>query len=253
MLNRRVALIWSIFGGWEHAFRERWLQGACLIAVLIVASSLILASALAWGPHHCKLAFPMVIGCALGSYEALAGGLIAAAAALIAGWFAWTAVQLQIDAEQKRAAADRVEVEQVLQADVDAFADGLAAIWRVLEGMGENEDPAVRQTKLSGVIYGIETIAKKSWLSTSRKMVTVLGWERRRSYEELFDGIERLGQFKDADSFDVIEALNAVRSLSYDFEIVKPECSEYFDGLFRRAGKAWDLGYTIERIAGVAD
>src|SRR5262249_4275064 len=40
----------------------------------IAATVAVLADALAWGPHHCKAAFPMVIGCALGSYESLAAG-----------------------------------------------------------------------------------------------------------------------------------------------------------------------------------
>jgi hypothetical protein len=58
----------------------------------------------------------MVIGCAIGSYESLAGGMVAAAAALFAGWLVWSAVQVQISAEEKRATADRVEVEKFLLA-----------------------------------------------------------------------------------------------------------------------------------------
>jgi hypothetical protein len=40
-------------------------------------------------------------------------------------------------------------------------------------------------TKLEGIIYGIEEISKDTWLSTSRNMITALGWERRRQYKEL--------------------------------------------------------------------
>jgi hypothetical protein len=71
---------------------SRWMQGVCIVLGSIAATVAVLAGALAWGPHHCKAAFPMVIGRALGSYESLAGGMIAASAALIAGWLAWNAV-----------------------------------------------------------------------------------------------------------------------------------------------------------------
>ena len=55
------------------------------------------------------------------------GGLIAAAAALMAGWLAWKAVQRQIDAEDRRASVDRIAAgatEQarlyvVVEADLD--------------------------------------------------------------------------------------------------------------------------------------
>ena len=84
----------------------RWAQGLSILVWSVAATTLVLAAALMWGPHHCKLAFPMVIGCAMGSYENLAGGLFAANAAIFAGWLAWSAVQVQIRAEEKRAAAD---------------------------------------------------------------------------------------------------------------------------------------------------
>jgi hypothetical protein len=45
----------------------------------------------------------------LWTHETLAAGLIAAGGALIAAWIAWTAVQQQINAEQQRMAADRIE------------------------------------------------------------------------------------------------------------------------------------------------
>jgi hypothetical protein len=229
----------------------RWMQGLSLVAGSTVATVVALASALAWGPHHCKVAFPMVIGCALGSYEGLAGGMIASSAALIGGWLAWSAVQRQIDAEEKRAAADRTEVEKVLQDDIDNFAECLAAIWKILDSMDVSQTP--ERDKLEGIIYGIEEITKDTWISTSRNMVTALGWERRRWYEELFEGLERLGRFRDIEDFDVNLALNAVRNVSVYFELLRPDSAEYFQGLWRRTPKAWSLGYTIERRAGVAE
>lgn len=82
-------------------------------------------------------------------------------------------------------------------------------------------------------------------------MVAALAWKRRRDYEELFDGLERLGQVNEA-NFDIYEALAAVRSVSIDFELLRPDTEKYFVGRFRRAGKAYTLGYAIEVQAGVA-
>jgi hypothetical protein len=98
--------------------------GLCAIALIVAA----LAAALAWGPHQCPLVFPKIIGCALGQYETLASGLIAASAALIAGWLAWSGVQQQIAADERRASADRKEVERLLRSDVDNFADALGSL-----------------------------------------------------------------------------------------------------------------------------
>jgi hypothetical protein len=79
-------------------------------------------------------------------------------------------------------------------------------------------------------------------------MVTVLGWDRRRQYEQLFDGLEGLQRFRTIG--DVSEALNAVKNVSVDFEVVLPETARHFEGLFRRAGKAWTLGYAVLKVAG---
>jgi hypothetical protein len=237
---------------------KRLVQGLCIVLGSIIATVVVLAAALAWGPHHCKLAFPMVIGCAIGSYESLTAGMVAAGAALFAGWLAWSGVQIQIAAEERRAAADRVEVEQVLQEDLDTFAEALGAIWRILEHLDKEADdqadaqdreadPRAKRAKLEGVIYGIEKIAEDTWLSSSRKMVTALGWRRRRDYEQLFRGLERLGEFRHIDNFDVYEALSAVRGVSIYFELLREDTDQYFKGRFRRAGKAWTLGDAIER------
>src|SRR5258706_14733197 len=162
----------------------------------MAATAAVLAGAVAWGPHHCKLAFPMVIGCAMGSYESLAGGMFAATAALFAGWLAWSAVQVQISAEEKRAAADRVEIENVLQGDLDYMADGLSSVWKILAELDRSDDlPAETLTaRLEGVIYGIGKIAKN--ISTNRSIITALGWERRRAYEKLLEGLEQLAEIR---------------------------------------------------------
>jgi hypothetical protein len=174
--------------------------------------------------------------------------MIAAGAALFAGWLAWSAVQTQIEAEAKRAAADRVEVERILQIDLDKFAGALGAIWQLLERF-DPTDPQLAD-KLSGILYGIEKITDNAWLSSSRRMVALLGWKRRRQYEELFAGLERLGQFRDKLDADV--ALVFVRHLGDDFELLRPDTARYFEGRFRRSPKAWTLAYAIEVQAGVA-
>jgi hypothetical protein len=227
---------------------NRWMQGLCIILGSVIVTIAVLAGALAWGPHSCKPAFPMIIGCALGSYESLAAGMIASSAALIAGWLAWSGVQVQVEAEEKRASADRIEVEAVLKGDIDMFAEALASIWKVLESVDEKQ-PELDRNKVGAIDYGIETIAKENWLSTSRRMVTVLGWDRRRRFEELFDGLEGLRRFRNLHKAEAWDALDAVKSVSIDFELVQPETAEYFKGLFRRAGKAWSLGDAIARMA----
>lgn len=230
---------------------NRSVQGLCIVLGSIASIAAVLAAALAWGPHHCDPEFPKIVGCAIATYEDLAGAMVAAAAAVFAGWLAWSGVQVQIAVEEKRAAADRVEVEQVLQDDLDTFAEVLGAIWKILDRWDENEDPEIKQQKKSGVIYGIERITRDTWLSSSRKMVAALGWKRRREYEQLFAGLERLGQIREA-NFDSYEALDAVRSVSVDFEYLRPDTARYFEGRFRRSVKAYSLGYAVEVQAGVA-
>jgi hypothetical protein len=229
--------------------------GVALIAIVVLL--LTFADSFSVSEAHCSAGFlkskwPLYVGCILAAHEGLAGGLIGAAGAVFAGWLAWSAVQVQIAAEERRAAADRVEVEQVLQGDLDAFAEVLGAIWKILEGWEENEKkPEINRRKLSGVTFGIEHITKDTWLSSSRKMVEALGWKRRRDYEALFAGLERLGQIREA-NFDAYEALAAVRSVSVDFEYLRPDSEQYFKGRFRRAGKAYSFGYAVEVQAGVA-
>jgi hypothetical protein len=103
----------------------------------------------------------MVIGCAMGTYESLAGGMLAAGTALFAGSLAWSAVQIQIATEEKRATAERVEVEVVLQGDLDNLAEGLSSIWKILLAidMPPSLSPDDARELLEGVTYGIEKIA----------------------------------------------------------------------------------------------
>ena len=132
------------------------------------------------------------------------------------------------------------------------MAEGLSSIWRILSDVDRSPPPADNRTvRLEGVIYGIEKVTKD--VPTSRKMVTALGWERRRTYERWLAGLERLGQFRDINNFDVDWALSTVMEVSDYFELLRPDTAKYFEGLWRRSSKAWSLGYAIEVEAGVAD
>ncbi|MDH2352572.1 hypothetical protein QCM80_18215 [Bradyrhizobium sp. SSUT112] len=227
---------------------KRWVQGLSIVLGSIAGSVAALAAALAWGPHQCEIAFPMVIGCAMGSYENLAGGLFPASAAIFAGWLAWSAVQVQISAEERRAAADRVEIENVLQADFDYMAEALATIWKIFDEILESPPSAeVLTVRLEGVNYGIERLT--SDIGTMRDMVTALGWKRRRTYERWLHWLERLGEFQDVNNFEAHEALNVVKAISNHFEMLRPETARYFEGFWRRSGKAWDLAYSILMMA----
>ena len=225
----------------------RYVQGASIVLGSLFIAILVLAAAVAWGPHQCALVFPKIIGCAVGHYEGLTGGMLAAGSALFAGWLAWSAVQVQIAAEERRATVERVEVEKVLQADLNNFAEGLSSIWKILLAIDGPPSIPLQDARdlLEGVVYGIESIANTDRLNASRQMVEKLGWERRRYYNELFQGIERLGHFRDIDNFDVEAALVVVRNVSLYFELLHPDTARFFKGLWRHSPKAWTLGYAI--------
>jgi hypothetical protein len=99
---------------------KRWMQGILLGAVLLGTTALLLAAALAWGSpaHPCKISGPMIVGCVLGNFEALASGLLAADAALLAGWLAWSTVQGQMKADSNRAAARAKDVARALHTEL---------------------------------------------------------------------------------------------------------------------------------------
>ena len=100
---------------------KRSRQGALVATGAIAGISIILSMAVAWGPHRCALQFPKIIGCALGTYENLSGGLIAAAGALFAGWLAWSAVRDQL----------KLEKQKILEAKLDEFQLRATGEWRI--------------------------------------------------------------------------------------------------------------------------
>jgi hypothetical protein len=178
------------------------------------------------------------------------GSVIGALVALIAAAIAWTAIQHQISADEQRAKADRVEVENLLQAEMERIAEALAAIWRVLEVMDsqENDDELRKldkQQALVGITYGIEQLTRCSSINTGLSLASVLGWERRRLYEPVYKGLEQVRDLAATTHFDVWELLTAVKSVSLDVRLVRPETWDYFTGLLERAGKAWSLGESV--------
>ena len=168
----------------------RHIQGASIVLGSLFITILLLASAVVWGPHPCALVFPKIIGCAVGHYEGLTGGMLAAGTALFAGWLAWSAVQVQIAAEERRATAERAEVERALQFDLNHLAEGLSSIWKILLAIDTPPSIPLQDARelLEGVVYGIEKITNADWLNASRRMVEKLGWERRRYYQRTFSG-----------------------------------------------------------------
>src|SRR5689334_16840493 len=92
---------------------HRRVEGSLIVIGAVVGVTVVLAMAVAWGPQSkCAAQFPKIIGCALASYEALSGGLIAAAGALFAGWLAWSAARDQIAMERTKARTQRFHSAQ---------------------------------------------------------------------------------------------------------------------------------------------
>lgn len=234
-----------------------------LVVGIFIACTLTLIIVGAFGPKTCCLSSWRFIPCVIGNYESLSGGLIAAAAALIAGWSAWSAVQLQIEAEDRRAAADRQEIEELLSKDVDELAEGYAALWKVLDSLTMNDDANRDQQnrtidtntdqQILVVQQFIEFVIKESWLRKSRQMVSNLGWDRRRKYEELFDGLEEIRQYRKLKYEDIHEARSAFARVSSYFEVLQPETEAHFNEFFRRGGKAWSISYAILHAAGLEE
>lgn len=205
------------------------------------------------GPDRCDLEFPKWFGCVLANHEGLAGGLIGAAGALFAGWLAWSAVQAQIDAENQRAIADRKEVEALLADDIDIRAEGLAAIWEVLEKEQEAQREIATEISQEAIRYGINVIADAAWLATTKGMLPVLNWKRRREFLELLQNCSRLNEIAEENSLDVRDALAAVTALATSMQICCPPTCEYFDRFFMRAGSAMSVGDVVRMMANIEE
>jgi hypothetical protein len=227
-------------------------RGALIVLGLLLFAFLVLALTEAGSGASCHWKFPKWFGCVLSAHENLAGGLIAACGALIAAWIAWTAVQQQINSDRERMLADRIEAEQLLATEMLDHAEGMAAAWRLLDKLSDHTDPETTRRFREATSYMAAWLSRPEHIASYRAMVGTLGWDRRRKYTALINGLEELKAFSDKDaSWDNEEALNTVRRLSVDFDLCVPETSEYFSGLWRRTPKAWTLGMYVDRIAGV--
>jgi hypothetical protein len=233
--------------------RTRKNQFIFLIFTLLIFVFLFLAAAQAGGANSCHWAFPKWFGCVMATHENLSGGLIAASGALIAAWLAWNAVQDQINAERDRAMADRNEVEHLLAEDLPEYAEAMAAAWRLLEDLSHHSNPDKDRVQRVREATGFmaSRLSRPEHIASYRAMVDVLGWDRRRRYTALSNGLEELRAFSDQNlEWENEEALMKIRNLSYDFEFCLPITSEFFDGLFRRTPKAMSLADYVDQIGG---
>jgi hypothetical protein len=230
--------------------RNAKLLALALSFFLIVYLTMALTEA--GGTAGCHWAFPRWFGCVLWTHETLAAGLIAAGGVLIAAWIAWTAVQQQINAEQQRMAADRIEAERLLSEDLTNYADGMAAAWRLLVAVPDPlPGPQAWEATREATAYMAGRLTRPAQIANFRAMAEILGWDRRRKYLALIKGLESFAQFSEAALIsEPTDVLNIIRNLADDFEYCLPHTSEYFVGLWRRPHKAISFGDYVRRLGG---
>jgi hypothetical protein len=224
-----------------------------LLFGLLLFVFLALALAQAGSGSSCRWAFPKWFGCVMATHETLAGSLIGAAGVLLGAWIAWTAVQLQINADRERAVADREEAERVLSEDLTYYAEGMAAAWRLLVTAPPRTAPSQIDARATyeATAYMAERLSRPEYNANYRAMAEILGWNRRIEYTRLLRGLDEFGQFRDPKSIenDPDEVLDLIRRVADDFESCLPDTSHYFEGLWRRSPKAMSFADYIEYIA----
>jgi hypothetical protein len=93
--------------GTVKRFIERFQKTTTQFLLLLFGLPLFIFLVLAlaqWGSgSSCGWQFPKWFGCILHDHDSLAAGLIGAAGALFAAWIAWTAVQRQLEEQQRQA------------------------------------------------------------------------------------------------------------------------------------------------------
>jgi hypothetical protein len=223
-----------------------------LVLWLCLFVYLVLALAEGGSGSSCHWVFPRWFGCVLSAHETLAGALIGAAGVLIGAWIAWTAVQQQINADHHRLIADRVQAEQLLEADLTNYAEGMAAAWCLLVALSEQTTDEAKTATREATAYMARQLSRADRIANYRAMSNILGWDRRVSYIGLIDRLDDLRQFSDADEIhDPQEVLGAIRHLADQFELCLPNTSHYFDGLWRRSPKAMSFADYVRYIGGV--
>jgi hypothetical protein len=126
---------------------------ALAIVLFILA---VLALAVLGGTPKARECFSVqwyrLLGCSIGNFESLSGGLIAAGGALFAGWLAWSAVREQIAIERRKAKAAEIatqslKVDQISRvvSDLDTISKyGRALVRRLREQLTEPHPYATR-------------------------------------------------------------------------------------------------------------
>lgn len=216
------------------------------LALIILVFGILAGAELAMNPTstgYCELKFPKWFGCVIANHENLAGGLIGAAGTLFAGWLAWTAVQTQMADARDRAEADRKEVEGLLEVDVENIAEVLGALWKVLEFVDQRDETLEMQDHhIDAIQTGIDFAADPAWIETTRSMIEVLGWRRRRDFASLLNSLSEIRKHYHSLRENVWETLYAVTQAADACEILFPETISHFEGRFRRGGKAMSRG-----------
>jgi len=112
----------------------RLTQGILLCAVIVALIAGSLAIADAGSASHCSFSSSLQwLGCLLGTYEGLAGGLIGAGGALFAGWLAWTGVRDQVQAERELSTAGARAAHRAILIEMRGLFDILNEVWRAID------------------------------------------------------------------------------------------------------------------------
>jgi hypothetical protein len=104
---------------------------------------------------------------------------------------------------------------------------------------------------VEGVIYGLQTISERNRIITSRRMVAVLGWKRRRLYDEMLDSLDDVRRFESKVTPEIYELLTAIKLLATRLIVLNPDVEQYFEGLFWGSPKAWALSFAIQLRSGL--
>ncbi len=118
---------------------NRSVQGLCIVLGSIASIAAVLAAALAWGRHHCDPEFPKIVGCAIATYEDLCrcdGRGCCCSLCRLAG----VERRAGSDCRRREESRRRSRGSDVLQDDLDTFAEVLGAIWKILDRW-DNERP----------------------------------------------------------------------------------------------------------------
>jgi hypothetical protein len=137
-------------------------------------------------------------------------------------------------------------VEELLSFDVDNIAEALGAIWKVLEAIYDEQAPEDNQKRLQAVKNGLSYVTENSWIETTKAMVDVLGWNRRRLYAGLLNSLIELQAFQEITVDEISgEITSAVAQAAGACELLYPNCSDYFEGRFRRSPKGYSWGDAV--------